>query len=965
MNQDTLKELGLTPAATRHIIGNRRTRLINFLLRWEEYEGALACVEEMMAFYSGLVTLHDAKARALLGLGQPDAALEVMHARHERRISQTSRSLEARIQVDTGDTERALGIARELVESNPDSPPLWGLLGEVQLAGNDDGAAVDAYRRLAELRPNSRAYFLGMLAVHEARGDLVGASGYAVRLQRSTAADRPLPAATLRRLRDYFGISRETNRAEEMAAALAARYETELAELREALGEDLKVWAAAAAPPRERRAVPAAPGEEPEWTPDTLPVSKQERQRVEAAAKAFFGFQRLLPGQVETMAATLRDQDVLTILPTGGGKSLCYQLPALLEEDGTTLVISPLIALMKDQVDSLPSKIRSRATTIDSTLDGSEMRRRMRDAAAGRYRLVYAAPERLRQPPFLHALRRAGVKRLVIDEAHCVSVWGRDFRPDYMAIAKAHRSLGRPTLLGMTATAPPRVRHDVLQHLSEGAADPDGKMVVVSADVYRPNLHLSAVRAGNADEKLCSLLALIQSEAGSAIVYAGTRARCEEISALLRDQGISAGFYHAGMGGRAARTAAQDDLRTVAQDDFMGGRVRVMVATVAFGMGIDKADIRLIVHLQLPPSLEAYYQEAGRAGRDGKPARCVLIFSTHDRGTLTRRARRDSLPVEYLRQVYAAVKQRIGEGTTVGRIAADDLMRDLQSEVTPLRVALSMLEEAGLVCRHHDIPRTAVVRLVDGTPAATGEADWSAFVSAARLRPGQSLQIDLMSVARASGLDPTGIEFQLLDWAEAGRLEYHGSGRELLLELLPAPADAAARVQTLIDRYATIQVQRVDEIAAYAATRRCRHGHISAYLGGRPMESCDACDICRPDSSPAGSSLTPTSMPSESEQLATILRCAANARWGWGRANLANILCGNSRASERGQASPEWRVLAFRSQAALGKMIDRLAEAGLLDAKQLDHGGVVLELTPAGRAALENPAGLASLVAGP
>jgi tetratricopeptide (TPR) repeat protein len=182
MNQDTLKELGLTPAATRRIIGNRRTRLINFLLRWEEYEGALACLEEMMAFYSELVSLHDAKARALLGLGQPDAALEVMHTRHERSTSRSSRALEARICMETGDTERALGIARELVGSKPDRVPLWGLLGEMQLAGNDDGAAMDTYRRLAESWPNSRTYLQGMLSVHQARGDLVSASGYAVRL---------------------------------------------------------------------------------------------------------------------------------------------------------------------------------------------------------------------------------------------------------------------------------------------------------------------------------------------------------------------------------------------------------------------------------------------------------------------------------------------------------------------------------------------------------------------------------------------------------------------------------------------------------------------------------------------------------------------------------------------------------------------------------------------------------------
>jgi ATP-dependent DNA helicase RecQ len=418
----------------------------------------------------------------------------------------------------------------------------------------------------------------------------------------------------------------------------------------------------------------------------------------------------------------------------------------------------------------------------------------------------------------------------------------------------------------MTATAPPRVRHDIVQRLGNAAKKADGAMAVVAVDVYRPNLYLAAIRVRNADEKLQRLLAWCQAEAGSGIVYVDTRERCESIAALLCSQGISAGYYHAGMGDRNARDAAQDT--------FMSGRVRVMVATVAFGMGIDKADIRFITHLQLPPSLEAYYQEVGRAGRDGLPARCVLIYTTADRGTLTRRAKQNALPLEFLRAVYGAVKQRLG-GATLGRVAPGDLMRDVQAEDTTVRVALSMLEEAGLLRRHDDVPSTAVVRMRDDPPAPGRHGPdtcWSAFASAARLRPGQSLPLDLIAAAQAAGLDPTQAETQLLAWADAGLLGYRAAGRELLLELPTPPGDATTRVEALIDRYATIQVQRVDEIAAYAATRRCRHGHISAYLSGRPMDECQSHDNCRPDLSP-GTAAHPH-LPSEREQLQTVLlRC--------------------------------------------------------------------------------------------
>jgi ATP-dependent DNA helicase RecQ len=960
MSKDVIAELGLSLDQIAGLVGTQRTRLFSFLLRWEQYELALACLDVMMLHSPRLVSLYDAKARALLGLGQPEAALASIEARHKIRSSLSSRAQEARVRLALNQSAAALDLAREIVAEHPESPMALTLLGEVHLVRGELDAAQAAYRRMGDLRPHSRAYALGMLNLYRARGDQVSASAYAVRLERNIPQMGGLPATTLRQLRDYYQESGEFNRARQMQAELALLYDAELGELRAALAGDLQVPVPSRKHPpevaRDRLAdvkIDAATLS----TPKSITVSAGDRQWLEDAARRCFGFEHLLPGQAETMDLILKGQDVLTVLPTGGGKSLCYQLPALLDERGTTLVVSPLIALMKDQVDSLPAEARASATTINSSLEGDELGRRMQRILAGRYRLIYAAPERLRQTSFVHALRQAGVNRLVIDEAHCVSVWGHDFRPDYLYISAARHALGNPPLLAMTATAPPRVRRDILQRLKVRDKADAAEMRVIATDAYRPNLFLAAIRAQNADEKLRQLLALCQAETGSGIIYAGTRARCERIAALLCTRGMQAGYYHAGIGDRDARAAAQEA--------FMGGKVRVMVATVAFGMGIDKPDIRFIFHFQLPPSLEAYYQEVGRAGRDGLPARCVLIYTSADRATLTFRARKDALTVDFLRGVYAAVKDHL-DGATFGRVAIDDLRREVRADDTPVRVALSTLEEAGLLRRYQDAPRSAVVRLQDSRrqrAETVADADWSPFVESARLLPRQYLTIDPIGTAAAANLDPVNIESRILGWASDGLLDYRPSGRELLLEILPPPADAVARLKGLIDRHSAIQAQRVDEIAAYAATDSCRHGHICAYLSGSAFERCQSCDNCQPPPSPVGTAAKTLELPSEREQLFAILDCLADSPGGWGRANLTHILLGNQRASTRARDASQWGALAFRSRTAVGNLIDRLLAGGLLRTRKLGHGGETLLLTRAGRAALDDPARLSSLTA--
>jgi ATP-dependent DNA helicase RecQ len=946
-------DLGILPGETLQLTGQERSRLLHFLLRWEHLEALHACLDVLIPANPTLVSLLDLRARAFLAQERHDDALATMQERLQVQSSTPARSLVARIYLAQGDIDDAHQSTRVLVDEQQDSVMAWQLLGDVALAQGKADVALAAYRRLSELRPQGRAYLLGMMSYYQSLGDMVTASGYAVRLLRTADAERPLSVTHLRRLRDYFRASGEETRVADLEAELGRRYADELAELRAAFAPKPEAPPALVPPPisaEERKPLDS----EPLPTFDHVDVSEEERTYITEAVQRLFGFERLLPGQLETIACILRGEDVLTILPTGGGKSLCYQLPAMLAERGTMLVISPLIALMKDQVDSLPAGLRGRATTLNSSLERVALRHRLQQIADGGYRLVYAAPERLRQPPFLHALRRAGVCRLVIDEAHCVSVWGHDFRPDYLTIGQARQALGHPPLLAMTATAPSRVRSDILQHLDDAASGSGNGMRVIAGDVTRPNLRLEVFHARNRDEKLRHLLAFCQSEPGSGIVYAGTRARCEDLAALLRRHDVVAGYYHAGMPDR-------DGI----QDDFMAGRIRVVVATIAFGLGIDKPDIRFIVHFVPPESIEAYYQEAGRAGRDGLPARCLLMYAPSDRAALTRRTRRDVLPVDFLRSVYAAVRRHLG-GAPAGRIAAADLERDLQADRTRIRVGLSLLEEVELLRRGPDFPRTAIVRLTAIERGDSLPEDLVSFCQVARLRPEQALTLDLADVAQQAGLSLAEVEQQVLAWVNAGWLSYTPAGRDLLLELPAPPPDAAGRIEMLLERYATIQVQRVDEIAAYAQTRRCRHGHINAYLGGRTIEQCNACDNC------AGiPRLSVQNLPSEREQLLTILRCVSTAPWSWGRRSLTRILRGNAKARYGGQALSEraceseaFGTLAFRSRIAVERMLERLEGGGFLRAKVLEHGGTVLELTPAGRVALQDPAALENL-AGP
>jgi ATP-dependent DNA helicase RecQ len=400
------------------------------------------------------------------------------------------------------------------------------------------------------------------------------------------------------------------------------------------------------------------------------------------ALQSHFGFTAFRSGQEEAVTAAVAGRDVLVVMPTGAGKSLCYQLPALIRDD-LTIVVSPLVSLMQDQVAALERRVPGRAALVNAQQDLADNREALARAAGGDLRLLYVAPERFSSPGFLEMLQAVRIGLFVVDEAHCVSQWGHDFRPDYFRLADAARWLKAAAIVASTATATPQVATDIVRRL--GLRDP----VTVTTGFDRPNLSFAVVPCATTAAKHRGIAAaLADPDTRPAIVYAGTRAGTARLAHHLEGAlGVEVVAYHAGLG-RVERAEAQRR--------FMAGEVEVVVATNAFGMGVDKADVRTVVHDSVPPSVEAYYQEAGRAGRDGRPSRALLFAEPKDKALHVFFIRRDEVDERLLDRVASRLLAAARTGGAdrfdvgLGELGGDD-------EWDRVRSVVGHLARAGVV----------------------------------------------------------------------------------------------------------------------------------------------------------------------------------------------------------------------------------------------------------------------------
>lgn len=420
------------------------------------------------------------------------------------------------------------------------------------------------------------------------------------------------------------------------------------------------------------------------------------------ALKEHFGFSGLREGQDRVVSSIMEGRNVLVVMPTGGGKSLCYQLPALCR-DGVCLVVSPLIALMKDQVDALAAR-GIPATMINSSLSFPEQKERLAAMKTGAFKLVYVAPERFGHEGFMHALTEVDINMVAVDEAHCLSQWGHDFRPDYLKLGRAIEAMGQPQVAALTATATPRVRADILEHLR--LDDP----VTIVRGFARENLHFRITACDTHKDKYKRLYELVKLHK-TGIIYCSTRKKVEQVHEALSDLGLNVTAYHAGM------TDAQ---REEAQNAFMNRHADIVIATNAFGMGIDRADVRFVAHFEVPGSVEAYYQEAGRAGRDGDDAYCELLFNHADLRTQEFFIEGVNPGVPLIVELYELLRKHCSAESHDVAWSLEEMAERLKCRnAMQVGAALSVLMRSGVISRH-DVPgqRVKLTRVKD--PSVSG-----------------------------------------------------------------------------------------------------------------------------------------------------------------------------------------------------------------------------------------------------
>jgi ATP-dependent DNA helicase RecQ len=560
-------------------------------------------------------------------------------------------------------------------------------------------------------------------------------------------------------------------------------------------------------------------------------------EQARATLRASFGYPGFRPGQERAIASVLAGRDTLVVLPTGGGKSLCFQVPALMLP-GLTVVVSPLISLMKDQVDALNARGLA-AAFINSTLTTSQVSDRLARAGRGEIKLLYVAPERFDVGTTAERLRNMGVSLLAVDEAHCISEWGHDFRPSYLRMRDVRERLGAPPTIALTATATPEVRKDIVLQL----ALRNPSVIVTGFD--RTNLHYHVLPTRNEQEKDDALVQTLRDHEGVAVIYASTRRNVERIAGVLERARVSATAYHAGL---------DDAHRHDVQESFMNERVRAIVATNAFGMGIDKPNVRLVVHHAMPGTLEAYYQEAGRAGRDGNHSECVLLHSFPDRFThefFIKGAYPERPVVE---SVYDALR-RVVDASGMTDLGPADIARLVPGKVGDRDVdsVLRILLRADAVRRESESGSSVMIRLLATPERIKRElpdphnpelgllrALWRAV--GARIHDGAVVALDGLP----PGFSGASTAIPLLSALQARQfLTWERIGGGTRLTNPKAPLSAFDVDWAALDRRRRADLAKLDAMQKYAYTTGCRRAFVLRYFGDEAGRgTCGGCDNC-------------------------------------------------------------------------------------------------------------------------
>ncbi len=651
-------------------------------------------------------------------------------------------------------------------------------------------------------------------------------------------------------------------------------------------------------------------------------------------------------GQEAVIRTVLSGQDCLCVMPTGGGKSLCYQLPAVVQS-GLTLVVSPLIALMMDQVQQL-NALGLKATCINSSIPAAEQQQRIDEMQQGAYDLVYVAAERFRSHRFREALSHVQLDLLAIDEAHCISQWGHDFRPDYAKLGQVRERLGNPTTIALTATATSDVRNDIVSQLQLK------KPEVFVTGFARPNLHYQVQGAQRVRQKNAALVRYLRQNTGAGIVYTSTRKACEEVAAVLASEtSRRVAMYHAGL--------LHED-RILAQEAFMSGQADVVVATNAFGMGIDKADVRFVVHYNLPGTLEAYYQEAGRAGRDGASSDCVLLYSSTD--TFIQEFFIDSAypSREVVARVYDFLRQHTADPIELTQQEIKQQI-GINTAADSIGTCEQLLERAGVLRRLEPNQNMAIVEINSDLPTTVDVLPRNATVRRKVLkilerivggRRFEPVYFQPREVARQADMDVPNVLRALRELSELAMLDYVPPFRGRAVRMLERDKPFS---ELEID-FETLEARKQQEynklaiVIEFATASECREQVILRYFGQPEPEPCGRCDNClrrgtrRHDPEPVDAE-----HPAVLKAVRIVLSGVARTKSRFGKNIVAQMLSGSTAAKItkfRLDELSTYGLLAFLRQEQVVEMMDALLIGGLLEQTEKNKHRPIIQLSDSG-----------------